>query len=103
MGVCRCAEGSATDTYGLCRPQQQHQPQKQQQLTVSVLSKNITLPENSASLTAYAIPKAAAGEGSDYTYEWSLVGNTADADGTMEDTKKQQLKLSNLKAGQQSP
>ena len=52
-------------------------------------------------LTAYAIPEKD-DDGSDYSYVWTLVGNTLgdkDDKGTMDDADKQQLKLSNLKAG----
>ena len=67
---------------------------------MSIQSKNITLPDDSAVLTAYAIPKAAADSEDGYSYEWSLVTSTAAAgDGTMENANKQQLKLSNLKEG----
>ena len=52
-------------------------------------------------LTAYAIPEKD-DDGSDYSYVWTLIGNTLgdkDDKGTMDDADKQQLKLSNLKAG----
>ena len=73
-------------------------------ITVQVHSKNITLPLNTATLTAYSIPDAP--EDSPYSYEWSLIddeskdnGQEAGRSGVMESKSEQQLKLSKLEEG----
>ena len=73
-------------------------------ITVQVHSKNITLPLNTATLTAYSIPDAP--EDYPYSYEWSLIddenkddGKEAGRSGVMESKSEQQLKLSKLEEG----
>ena len=73
-------------------------------ITVQVHSKNITLPLNTATLTAYSIPDAP--EDYPYSYEWSLIddenkdnGQEAGRSGVMESKSEQQLKLSKLEEG----
>ena len=73
-------------------------------ITVQVHSKNITLPLNTATLTAYSIPDAP--EDNPYSYEWSLIddenkgdGQEAGRTGVMESKSEQQSKLSKLEEG----
>ena len=73
-------------------------------ITVQVHSKNITLPLNTATLTAYSIPEAP--EDTIYSYEWTLIddenkgdGQDSGRSGVMESKSEQQLKLSKLEEG----
>ena len=73
-------------------------------ITVQVHSKNITLPLNTATLTAYPIPDAP--EDCPYSYEWTLIddenkdeGQEGGRSGVMESKSEQQLKLSKLEEG----
>ena len=72
-------------------------------ITVQVHSKNITLPLNTATLTAYSIPDAP--ENNPYSYEWTLIDDENKEDGqdgrsgVMESKSEQQLKLSKLEEG----
>jgi hypothetical protein len=69
------------------------------QLTVSVDSKNIQLPENEASLTAFVLPDESK-TGDKYSYAWQLVAKpTSDINGTMTDQTKNVVRLSNLSEG----
>ena len=73
-------------------------------ITVQVHSKNITLPLNTATLTAYSIPDAP--ENNPYSYEWTLIDDESKGEGqedgrsgVMESKSEQQLKLSKLEEG----
>ena len=79
-------------------------PSEPSKITVQVSPKNITFPENTATLTAFPIPDAP--KEYPYSYEWILI-NEEDKEGA-EATKKvgvlaskneQQLKLSGLEEG----
>lgn len=61
-------------------------------------NKVVQLPENSISLSAFAVPKEA--EGEQYKYEWTLITHpAADETGTMTDSNSPTMKLSGLKEG----
>ena len=72
-------------------------------ITVQVHSKNITLPINIATLTAYPLPDAPLDH--PYTYEWILIDEVPAVldgkgrEGSMESKTEQQLKLSKLEEG----
>ena len=63
---------------------------------VQVYPKTITLPENKAVLTAYAIPEPDISN--PYNYEWSLISGPEKA-GVMENRQNQTLSLSQLQEG----
>lgn len=64
-------------------------------LQVSVVSKNIQLPENEATLTADVVP-----DNEKYNYLWSLVDKPEnDKNGTMEQQTRQTVRVSNLSEG----
>lgn len=65
-------------------------------ITVEVVSKNITLPDNTATLTAYALPEAPSG--SPYSYEWTLTSEGS-MKGEMENKSQMMLKVSKLEEG----
>lgn len=72
------------------------QPLKQ--LTVSAMSKEVRLPENEATLSAYTVPAEQPGE--HYKYEWTLLSQPEGMNsGTMNDKNGGTLKLSNLIEG----
>ena len=72
-------------------------------LTVSVLSKEITLPDNSAVLTAHAVPEPKGGGegGGGYQYEWMLIndGDKQQKAGNMKNGQEDQLTVTDLKEG----
>ncbi|XP_066597643.1 dyslexia-associated protein KIAA0319-like protein [Prorops nasuta] len=67
------------------------------QLTVSALSKEVRLPENEATLSAYPVP--AEQENEHYNYAWSLLSEPEGHTGTMIDQNRMTMKLSNLSEG----
>ena len=77
-------------------------------ITVQVHSKNITLPSNTATLTAFPIPEEP--KDHPYTYEWSIIDDEIGKEegkeegkgrsGVMESKTEQQLKLSKLEEGE---
>ena len=65
---------------------------------MQVYSKTITLPENKAVLTAFAIPESSATN--PYNYEWSLIsGPSMENAGSMENRQNQTLSLNDLQVG----
>lgn len=66
-------------------------------LSVSVVSKNVTLPTNEVSLFAYAVPEAPVD--TSYDYKWSLISHPTEDTALMEGQTTQQLHLMNLKPG----
>ncbi|XP_055539334.1 dyslexia-associated protein KIAA0319-like protein [Wyeomyia smithii] len=74
--------------------------QEPKKLTVSVVSKDVRLPDNEAVLSAYVIPDEAT-SGDKYTYSWSLISQPSkgDSNATITDQTKPQAKLSKLTAG----
>lgn len=74
------------------------EPEKTQ-LSISVESKNIQLPDNEASLSAKVSPDEK-DIGDKYTYSWVLVQKPEkDTNGTITDQTKETVKLSNLSEG----
>lgn len=73
----------------------------QKPLTVSVLSKEVRLPEREVSLAAYTISDDPAGNAaSQYKYLWSLISQpSGDVNGTMSDHTKDTIHLTNLSEG----
>ncbi|XP_058449707.1 dyslexia-associated protein KIAA0319-like protein [Malaya genurostris] len=76
------------------------EPAPTKKLTVSVVSKDVRLPNNEAILSAYVIPDEAT-SGDKYTYSWSLVSQPSqgDTNATITDQTTPQAKLSKLTAG----
>ena len=77
-------------------------PSEPAKITVQVNPKTITLPTNTATLTAFPIPDAPPGY--PYSYEWILVEDKNVKDGKqkagdMFSNNEQQLKLSKLEEG----
>lgn len=67
-------------------------------LVVSVVSKQVRLPENEATLSAYTVPAEQPGE--KYTYVWTLLSQPeGSSSGTMTERNGGTLKLSNLVEG----
>jgi hypothetical protein len=62
---------------------------------VQVHSKNLTLPENKATLTAYAIPGPEPNDS--YNYDWKLMSDQTT--GLMENRQNQTVSLSQLQEG----
>lgn len=67
------------------------------QLLVSVVSKEVTLPDNEAELSAYTIPDEETN--GPYSYVWSLLSQPEDQSGTMTDQNRVKVKLSHLSEG----
>ncbi|XP_053692975.1 dyslexia-associated protein KIAA0319-like protein [Sabethes cyaneus] len=74
--------------------------QEPKKLMVSVVSKDVRLPDNEAFLSAYVIPDEAT-SGDKYSYSWSLISQPTkgDSNATITDQTKPQAKLSKLTAG----
>uniref|UniRef100_A0A0K2TVX1 Dyslexiaassociated protein KIAA0319like proteinlike [Bombus impatiens] n=1 Tax=Lepeophtheirus salmonis TaxID=72036 RepID=A0A0K2TVX1_LEPSM len=105
-GKCQCKEGYTYDSNGQCTKAYINVPSsattvastktpEPTRITVEISSKNITLPKNSASLTAFAIPEASNGE--KYEYEWVLISNQTS--GVMENGNNPTLTVKNLIQG----
>lgn len=67
------------------------------QLLVSAVSKEVRLPENEVTLSAYTVP--AEQENEHYNYVWSLLSQPESHTGTMTDQNRMTVKLSNLSEG----
>ncbi len=65
------------------------------QVVVEVQNRNITLPENKATLTAFSIPEPPPGV--EYDYEWILLSKQKN--GEMENARNQTLSLTHLEEG----
>lgn len=76
------------------------EPALSNKLTVSVISKDVRLPNNEAILTAYVIPDEVSNQDK-YTYSWSLISQPSkgDSNATITDQTKSQAKLSKLTEG----
>uniref|UniRef100_A0A1B0D665 MANSC domain-containing protein n=1 Tax=Phlebotomus papatasi TaxID=29031 RepID=A0A1B0D665_PHLPP len=69
------------------------------QITVSVVSKDVRLPEKEVTLSAFTIPDEQS-SGDKYKYLWTLVSRpSGDDNGTITDQTKDKVKLSNLSTG----
>lgn len=67
------------------------------QLLVSAVSKEVRLPENEVTLSAYTIPAEQGNE--HYNYAWSLLSQPEGHTGIMTDQNRITVKLSNLSEG----
>ncbi|XP_015600421.1 dyslexia-associated protein KIAA0319-like protein [Cephus cinctus] len=67
------------------------------QLLVSAVSKQVRLPENEVTLSAYTVPGEQ--ENEHYNYVWSLLSQPEGETGTMTDQNKMTVKLSHLSEG----
>lgn len=69
-------------------------------LTVSVVSKDVRLPEKEVTLAAYTVSDGISGNATTYKYMWSLISQPGgDVNGTMSDQTKDTIKLTNLSEG----
>lgn len=69
-------------------------------LTVSVVSKDVRLPEREVTLAAYTVSDEIGGNSTTYKYMWSLISQpSGDVNGTMSDQTKDTIKLTNLSEG----
>lgn len=72
---------------------------KVEQLSVSVVSKTVQLPDNKATLSAFTVPDEQT-SGVKYNYSWSLISQPGgDVNGTMSDKTKSEISLTNLSEG----
>ncbi|XP_071632449.1 dyslexia-associated protein KIAA0319 [Temnothorax longispinosus] len=67
------------------------------QLLVSAVSKEVRLPENEVTLSAYTVPAELGNQ--HYNYAWSLLSQPEGHTGTMTDQNRVTVKLSNLSEG----
>lgn len=67
------------------------------QLVVSAVSKEVRLPDNQVTLSAFTVPAEQGNE--HYNYAWSLLSQPDGHTGTMTDQNKSTVKLSNLSEG----
>ena len=67
------------------------------QLLVSAVSKEVRLPENSVTLSAFTVP--AEHDNEHYNYAWSLLSQPEGHTGTMTDQNRKIVKLNNLSEG----
>lgn len=67
------------------------------QLLVSAVSKEVRLPENEVTLSAYTVPAERGNQ--HYNYAWSLLSQPEGHTGTMTDQNRITVKLSNLSEG----
>lgn len=67
------------------------------QLLVSAVSKEVRLPENEVTLSAYTVPAERGNQ--HYNYAWSLLSQPEGHTGTMTDQNRVTVKLSNLSEG----
>jgi len=101
-GVCKCQKGFIRDTSGKCFPAVVPTPTSLPAVIgVSVASKEVMLPVNSASLTVFTSPES--DEKNPYKYEWKLVSTSlvskTDQTAVEKNSKTQTLSLSNLSEG----
>ncbi|XP_017877512.1 dyslexia-associated protein KIAA0319 [Ceratina calcarata] len=116
VGVCQCSIGYKRNIAGLCTleedlelgvtPQMKAQNIKDtgtsvkppvKRLLVSAVSKEVRLPENEVTLSAYTVP--AEQENEHYNYAWSLLSQPDGHSGIMTDQNRMTVKLSNLSEG----
>lgn len=93
-GICQCKPGFVRNKMDQCVSDVVTKPPVTQ-VVVEVQSKSITLPDNEARLTAFAVPQPLPNVS--YDYEWQLLSDQTT--GSMEDSHAQTLKLTDLKVG----
>jgi dyslexia-associated protein KIAA0319-like protein len=101
-GTCQCKEGWDRNETGTCFRLNDHEgngptPATEKHLSVSVISKEIRLPQSEADLSAYTVPAESPGE--NYNYKWELVSQPADSTGTMQNAASSKLSLAKLSQG----
>ena len=122
QGICQCKDGFERNQKGKCikmdvqlsndYSSESKESSKEstaipvERLVVSAGgSHEIQLPNNKITLSAFVVPESGSPSSSSlskYTYKWNLVWRSQSGDdeyGNMEGTTSQELKLSNLKAG----
>lgn len=118
VGICQCTFGFKKNVAGICivgdeietselgvTPSMNSQTKSTttstkptlKQLLVSAVSKEVRLPENEVTLSAYTIPAEQGNE--HYNYAWSLLSQPEGHTGTMTDQNRITVKLSNLSEG----
>ncbi|XP_032664375.1 dyslexia-associated protein KIAA0319-like protein [Odontomachus brunneus] len=119
VGTCQCPLGFRRNIAGICTiideienaelgvtPQAKVQTLKDantsmkptvKQLLVSAVSKEVRLPENEVTLSAYTVPAERGNQ--HYNYAWSLLSQPEGHTGTMTDQNRVTVKLSNLSEG----
>ncbi|XP_015434553.1 PREDICTED: dyslexia-associated protein KIAA0319 isoform X2 [Dufourea novaeangliae] len=116
VGICQCSIGFKRNIAGICTPDEDIQlsvtPQIKAQilkdsslsmkptmkrLLVSAVSKEVRLPENEVTLSAYTVP--AEQDNEHYNYAWSLLSQPESHKGIMTDQNRMTVKLSNLSEG----
>ena len=116
VGICQCSTGFKRNLAGICAlgedvqlgitPQAKAQIMKDastsmkppmKRLLVSAVSKEVRLPENEVTLSAYTVP--AEQENEHYNYAWSLLSQPEGHTGIMTDQNRMTVKLSNLSEG----
>ncbi|CAD1471833.1 unnamed protein product [Heterotrigona itama] len=115
IGVCQCSTGYKRNMAGICTlvedmelgvtPQGKPQSIKDsstsmkppvKRLLVSAVSKEVRLPENEVTLSAYTVAEQ---ENEHYNYAWSLLSQPDGHTGIMTDQNRMTVKLSNLSEG----
>ena len=121
IGICECTFGYKRNLAGICSPYQDRQeldvgvtpeviesriikdpytsdkpPLKQ--LFVKTVSKEVRLPENEVTLSAFTVPSEEQVTGH-YNYAWTLLSQPEAHTGTMTDQNQRTVKLSNLSEG----
>ncbi|XP_033227932.1 dyslexia-associated protein KIAA0319-like protein isoform X2 [Belonocnema kinseyi] len=121
FGLCQCDQGSRKNIAGICSRIEEletgefgltseygHHVLKDpstsssikppmKQLLVSAVSKEVRLPENEVTLSAFTVPAELGNE--HYNYAWSLLSQPEGHTGTMTDQNRNTVKLSNLSEG----
>ncbi|CAB3383148.1 Hypothetical predicted protein [Cloeon dipterum] len=104
-GVCKCEEGwerkedeKCVQQSGTGPPSVEHpSPPTEKHLTVSVMSKEIRLPEDKVDISAYTVP--AEGLGEHYNYDWETVSQPAGSKATKQNAASSKLSLAHLSEG----
>ncbi|XP_076654438.1 dyslexia-associated protein KIAA0319 [Halictus rubicundus] len=116
VSTCQCSIGFKHNIEGICVPDEDMElgvtPQIKEQilkdssasivppvkrLLVSAVSKEVRLPENEVTLSAYTVPAEQGKE--HYNYAWSLLSQPESHSGIMTDQNSMTVKLSNLSEG----
>jgi dyslexia-associated protein KIAA0319-like protein len=102
-GVCQCKEGWERNQTGVCvlssasEDKNSPAPSQEKHLAVSVISKEIRLPQNDVELSAYTVP--AEGPGEHYNYKWEVLSQPLESKGTMQNAASSKLSLAKLAEG----
>ncbi|XP_046753459.1 dyslexia-associated protein KIAA0319 isoform X2 [Diprion similis] len=114
-GFCQCIDNYKRTLQGICKPTDELDALRQsttsditqesstsvkpplKKLSVSAVSKEVQLPENEATLSAYTYPAEQGNE--HYNYVWSLLSQPEGPPGTIMDQNRVTVKLSHLSEG----